>query len=127
ESHADFTSCGWITYRSHFPPIRDSSLTVIELEKAEAAVTVAAGVETPISSGPPSKRWWQSGETGWTSDTGRGCMLRTGQSLLATALIHRATFVQILTWFFDSPSTMCPSIVYRMALAGKELGKDVGQ
>jgi len=38
-----------------------------------------------------------------------------------------ATYVQILTWFFDSPSTLCPFSVHRMALAGKELGKDVGQ
>ena len=85
EFYADFTSRVWITYRSHFHPIRDSSLTVLEREQAEAA---AAGVSTPISSSPPSKRWWPGGEKGWTSDAGWGCMLRTGQSLLATALIH---------------------------------------
>ena len=85
EFYADFTSRVWITYRSHFYPIRDSSLTVLEREQAEAA---AAGVPTPISSSPPSKRWWPGGEKGWTSDAGWGCMLRTGQSLLATALIH---------------------------------------
>ena len=38
-----------------------------------------------------------------------------------------ATYVQNLTWFFDSPSTPCPFSVHRMALARKELGKDVGQ
>ena len=38
-----------------------------------------------------------------------------------------ATYVQILTWFFDSPSPEAPFSVHRMALAGKELGKDVGQ
>jgi Peptidase family C54 len=38
-----------------------------------------------------------------------------------------ATYVQILTWFFDSPSPLCPFSVHRMALAGKDLGKDVGQ
>ena len=85
EFYADFTSRVWITYRSHFYPIRDSSLTILEREQAEAA---AAGVPTPISSSPPSKRWWPGGEKGWTSDAGWGCMLRTGQSLLATALIH---------------------------------------
>ncbi|KAN0133876.1 hypothetical protein V8E53_008308, partial [Lactarius tabidus] len=71
-------------------------------------------------------------------------MLRMGQSLLATALIHLrlgrecqrppqpvytadyATYVQILTWFFDSPSILCPFSVHRMALTGKELGKGVG-
>lgn len=38
-----------------------------------------------------------------------------------------STYVQILTWFLDSPSPLCPFSVHRMALAGKELGKDVGQ
>ncbi|KAH9020204.1 hypothetical protein EDB85DRAFT_532534 [Lactarius pseudohatsudake] len=145
EFYADFTSRVWITYRSHFHPIRDSSLTVLEREQVEAAVAAAAGTPTPISSSPPSKRWWPGGEKGWTSDAGWGCMLRTGQTLLATALVHLhlgrdwrrpphpvytadyATYVQILTWFFDSPSTLCPFSVHRMALAGKELGKDVGQ
>lgn len=37
-----------------------------------------------------------------------------------------ATYVQILTWFFDTPSTLAPFSVHRMALAGKDLGKDVG-
>ena len=39
-----------------------------------------------------------------------------------------ATYVQILARFFDSLSTLCPFSVHnRMALAGKELGEDVGQ
>lgn len=38
-----------------------------------------------------------------------------------------ATYVQILTWFFDTPAPEAPFSVHRMALAGKELGKDVGQ
>ena len=97
-------------------------------------------------------------------------MLRTGQSLLANALVHvhlgrgqfffrrslyfilfyffpsllifyiewrrppnivrtadYATYVQILTWFFDTPSPEAPFSVHRMALAGKEFGTDVGQ
>ena len=80
-----FTSRVWITYRSHFYPIEDSSLTVLEREQAEAA---AAGVPIPISSSPPSKRWWSGDEKGWTSEAGWVCMLQMGQSLLATALIH---------------------------------------
>ena len=37
-----------------------------------------------------------------------------------------ATYVKILTWFFDSPDPLCPFSVHRMALAGKELGTEVG-
>ncbi|KAI0033620.1 peptidase C54, partial [Vararia minispora EC-137] len=135
--HADFTSRIWLTYRSHFTPIRDSSLQALE---AGAAPTMDVGLATS------PKRWpWMGGEKGWTSDAGWGCMLRTGQSMLATALVHLhlgrdfrrplhpaftppyATYVQILTWFFDSPDPLSPFSVHRMALAGKDLGKDVGQ
>ena len=38
-----------------------------------------------------------------------------------------ATYVQIVTWFLDTPSPLCPFSVHRMALVGKDLGKDVGQ
>ncbi|KAI0042006.1 hypothetical protein FA95DRAFT_1564791 [Auriscalpium vulgare] len=142
--YADFTSRVWITYRSHFQPIRDSTLSALESEQAQAA---KAGPVVMSSASPQPKRWnWPgAGEKGWTSDAGWGCMLRTGQSLLATALVHLhlgrdwrrppqpvytadyATYVQILTWFFDSPSPYSPFSVHRMALAGKDLGKDVGQ
>ena len=38
-----------------------------------------------------------------------------------------ATYIQLITWFLDSPSSLCPFSVHRMALAGKDLGKEVGQ
>ena len=40
---------------------------------------------------------------------------------------YYATYVQIVTWLFDSLSALCMFVVHRTALAGKELGKDVGQ
>jgi hypothetical protein len=41
--------------------------------------------------------------------------------------VDYATYVQIPTWFLDTPSPEAPFSVHRMALAGKELGTDVGQ
>ncbi|KAF8548280.1 hypothetical protein OG21DRAFT_1489519 [Imleria badia] len=138
--YADFTSRIWLTYRNQFPPIRDSNLSSLDAD-------LASGAQAATSSSPRSRKWnWPgSGEKGWTSDAGWGCMLRTGQSLLANALLHLhlgrdwrrppysvrtndfATYVQILTWFLDSPLPQAPFSVHRMALAGKDLGKDVGQ
>jgi cysteine protease ATG4 len=91
--YIDFTSRIWLTYRSQFPvPIKDERL-------ADLSDTAASGyggnnelgedVSPTISK---SKPWnWVGvggGEKTWTSDSGWGCMLRTGQSLLANALIH---------------------------------------
>ena len=81
--YADFTSRIWLTYRNQFPPIRDSNLSSLEVD-------LASGTQATISSSPRPRKWnWPgSGEKGWTSDSGWGCMLRTGQSLLANALLH---------------------------------------
>lgn len=77
--YSDFTSRIWVTYRSQFQPIRDTTLSALEVEAGE----------NTVASSPQSKRWhWLGGEKGWTSDAGWGCMLRTGQSLLANALLH---------------------------------------
>ncbi|KAG1736670.1 cysteine protease required for autophagy [Suillus paluster] len=139
--YADFTSRIWLTYRNQFAPIRDSTLSALELDMA------CCEQQQPVSSSPRPKKWhWPGGgEKGWTSDAGWGCMLRTGQSLLANTLLHLhlgrewrrppqpvhtndyATYVQIITWFLDSPLPQAPFSVHRMALAGKDLGKDVGQ
>ena len=80
--YSDFTSRIWLTYRSQFFPIRDTTLAALEAEVIESP--------NGLPSSPPQKRWnWPlGGEKGWTSDAGWGCMLRTGQSLLANALLH---------------------------------------
>lgn len=80
--YSDFTSRIWLTYRSQFTPIRDTSLSALESDLEESTM--------PTAGSPQPKRWnWAlGGEKGWTSDTGWGCMLRTGQSLLANALLH---------------------------------------
>ncbi|EIW75969.1 hypothetical protein CONPUDRAFT_111807 [Coniophora puteana RWD-64-598 SS2] len=138
EFYADFTSRIWLTYRNQFAPIRDSTLSTLESDQTREPCT-------EMSSPSPKSRRWFGGEKGWTTDTGWGCMLRTGQTLLANALLHLhlgrdwrrppyplytedyATYVQIITWFLDSPLPQAPFSVHRMALAGKDLGKDVGQ
>ncbi|THH00355.1 hypothetical protein EW026_g2186 [Hermanssonia centrifuga] len=136
--YADFTSRIWVTYRAQFIPIRD--ITLEELEQSAVNSQI-------LGTSPQPKKWnWPiGGEKCWTSDAGWGCMLRTGQSLLANALLHvhlgrdwrkppqpvyttdYATYVQILTWFLDDPSPLCPFSVHRMALVGKQLGVKVGQ
>ncbi|KAJ3994753.1 cysteine protease [Lentinula boryana] len=146
--YADFTSRIWLTYRSHFPPIRDSNLQELTPPACEP-IMGPAGPSSPTSTMTNRSKWnWTvgglGGEKGWTSDSGWGCMLRTGQSLLANSLLFMhlgrdwrkppapemtkeyAMYVQIVTWFLDTPSELAPFSVHRMALAGKDLGKDVG-
>lgn len=38
-----------------------------------------------------------------------------------------ATYIRLMSWFLDDPSPLCPFSVHRMALIGKELGKEVGE
>lgn len=83
--YADFTSRIWMSYRSQFVTLRDGSISTLDVDTLSTIPSVTEGV-----SASPIKRWnWPgSGEKVWTSDSGWGCMLRTGQSLLANALMH---------------------------------------
>jgi cysteine protease ATG4 len=66
----DFESKIWMTYRSNFQPIQRS-----QDPKATAAMSLAVRLRSLAS------------QEGFTSDTGWGCMIRSGQSLLSNAMI----------------------------------------
>ena len=66
----DFESRIWMTYRSNFPPIPRSQ---------DPAATSGMALAVRLRS--------FTDKEGFSSDTGWGCMIRSGQSLLANALI----------------------------------------
>lgn len=66
----DFESRIWLTYRSNFPPIPKS-----EDPNASPSMTLSVRLRSQLVE-----------SHGFTSDTGWGCMIRSGQSLLANAL-----------------------------------------
>ncbi|KAI9495554.1 hypothetical protein BDB00DRAFT_760092 [Zychaea mexicana] len=99
----DFTTRFWMTYRHNYPPIRPSS---------------------------------------YKTDIGWGCMLRSGQSLLANALLIHCLgrvdwrrrgnekdvqYLKIIQWFLDELSPRAPFSIHRIALLGKQLGKNIGE
>ena len=67
----DFESRLWFTYRSNFPPISKSADP-----RAAHGLSIATKFRSQLS-----------GQTAFTSDTGWGCMIRSGQSVLANALL----------------------------------------
>jgi cysteine protease ATG4 len=67
----DFEARIWFTYRSNFPAIPKS-----QDPKAQAAMSLPVRIRSQFDK-----------PAGFTSDTGWGCMIRSGQSLLANALV----------------------------------------
>ena len=67
----DFGSRIWMTYRTGFEPIPRSTDP-----KAASALSFTMRLKTSFGD-----------QTGFSSDTGWGCMIRSGQSLLANALL----------------------------------------
>lgn len=78
------------------------------------------------------------GPTGYTSDMGWGCTLRTGQMVLAQALTRHLLgtgwrrqsdcsplYTKMVQWFADDPKQ--PFSLHRIAHAGLKYGKNVGE
>jgi cysteine protease ATG4 len=66
----DFESRLWMTYRSDFEPIPKSSDP-----KANSALSLSMRIKSQLSD-----------QAGFSSDSGWGCMIRSGQSLLANTI-----------------------------------------
>ncbi|OOF98474.1 hypothetical protein ASPCADRAFT_161938 [Aspergillus carbonarius ITEM 5010] len=118
----DFESKIWMTYRSNFPPIP-------KLECGDMTASMTLGVRL---------RSHLVDTQGFTSDTGWGCMIRSGQSLLANAmsilLLGRGwrrgenleEEAQLLSLFADVPSA--PFSIHRFVTHGAEsCGKYPGE
>ncbi|WPG98048.1 Hypothetical protein R9X50_00083200 [Acrodontium crateriforme] len=117
----DLESRVWLTYRSGFPPIAKSS---------DPAATSAMSFSTKFRN--------LTNQTGFTSDTGWGCMIRSGQSLLANSLAYlrlgkdwrkgqkTREHQELLSLFADSPEA--PFSVHRFVEHGAEsCGKHPGE
>ncbi|KAK3168033.1 Cysteine protease atg4 [Lepraria neglecta] len=113
----DCESRAWFTYRSNFPPIKKSS---------DASMTLAVRLRS------------LGDQAGFTSDAGWGCMIRSGQSLLANALVmlqlgrdwrrgrRQDEERQLLSLFADDPSA--PFSIHRFVEHGASAcGKHPGE
>ncbi|PLB51764.1 cysteine protease atg4 [Aspergillus steynii IBT 23096] len=117
----DFESRIWMTYRSNFPPIPK-----IDSPDARPGMTLSVRLRSQLME-----------PEGFTSDTGWGCMIRSGQSLLANALSilhlgrewrrgHKTDQVQLLKLFADHPDA--PLSIHRFVEHGAQAcGKYPGQ
>ncbi|KAJ3019090.1 UNVERIFIED_CONTAM: Cysteine protease atg4b [Siphonaria sp. JEL0065] len=108
-----------------------------------------AGLKDPAFVDDFQSRFWVTyrhsfppiAPSSYTSDVGWGCMMRSGQMLLANALVYHLLgrdwrlsknsgkvwddYVKIITWFLDSNSS--PYSIHRIALIGTQYDKAIGE
>jgi len=121
----DFESRIWLTYRSNFPAIPRS-----QDPQASAAMTFSVRLRSQLVD-----------HNGFTSDTGWGCMIRSGQSLLANAVAVlrlgrdwkrgalKAEEQKILSLFADDPKapySIHKFVEHGAAACGKHPGEWFG-
>ena len=82
----DLASTVWCTYRSQYAPITALPEIIPSPESYRSQRLTRIPSEEPRTS---PWQWMTSDRAGLTTDAGWGCMLRTGQSLLANALVHQ--------------------------------------
>ncbi|KAE8375334.1 putative cysteine protease atg4 [Aspergillus bertholletiae] len=119
---SDFESKIWMTYRSNFPPILRS-----DNDEANHPMTLTVRLRNQLMD-----------PQGFTSDTGWGCMIRSGQSLLANAMLtlclgrawrygdKAEEEAHLLSLFADHPDA--PLSIHRFVKHGAEsCGKHPGE
>ncbi|TKA52168.1 hypothetical protein B0A53_05012 [Rhodotorula sp. CCFEE 5036] len=161
--YRDFYSRVGLTYRSDFPLIEcdpppaspyggggvvHGMLSNLSMSLGRGAQRLAGNVGAGAGENSGEEKMQAAAVVkGLSSDTGWGCMLRTGQSLLANALVkihlgrdwrrplssspdaipQAATYARILSLFLDDPSPLSPFSVHQFARQGKQLGKEIGE
>ncbi|KAL9058388.1 MAG: hypothetical protein Q9206_001952 [Seirophora lacunosa] len=114
----DFESRIWLTYRSGFPAIQR-----LEQSNATSSMTFAFRLRSQLVN-----------QGGFSSDTGWGCMIRSGQSLFANALVtlrwrrgtHERREKELLSLFADDPDA--PFSIHRFVEHGAlACGKHPGE
>lgn len=116
----DFESRIWMTYRSNFTPIPRTNTP-----EATSSMTLGVRLRSQLMD-----------SQGFTSDTGWGCMIRSGQSLLANTLSiiklgrdwrrGQADESDLLSMFADDPDS--PFSIHRFVQRGAEsCGKYPGE